>query len=144
MHEEVSRQLFDDAVRNLTPELCGLRGWALRSAVFPVLGISFAAHGREPARIDVHCDNWNSIPPSVVFVDETGGFVRKISEAPGGQFQQAHPSTGRPFVCMAGVREYHTHPNHLGDLWENYKERPGYDLGGIVTQVWRAWQKAKP
>jgi len=45
---------------------------------------------------------------------------------------------------MAGVREYHTHPSHTGDVWENYKDRSGYDLGGLLTQVWRVWQQATP
>jgi hypothetical protein len=45
---------------------------------------------------------------------------------------------------MAGVREYHMHPSHVGDVWDNYKSRPGYDLGGVITLVWRAWQQAKP
>jgi len=23
-----------------------------------------------------------------------------------------------PFLCLAGIREYHSHPAHSGDLWE--------------------------
>jgi hypothetical protein len=45
---------------------------------------------------------------------------------------------------MAGVREYHTHSSHVSDAWENYKTKSGYDLGGVITQVWRAWQQALP
>lgn len=26
-----------------------------------------------------------------------------------------------PFLCLAGVREYHEHPAHSGDLWELYR-----------------------
>jgi hypothetical protein len=32
----------------------------------------------------------------------------------------------------------------VADVWDNYKSRAGYDLGGVITQVWRAWQTAKP
>jgi Predicted metal binding domain len=27
-----------------------------------------------------------------------------------------------PFLCVAGVREYHAHPAHSGDLWELHRE----------------------
>ncbi len=27
-----------------------------------------------------------------------------------------------PFLCMAGVREYHDHPGHTGDLWELHRK----------------------
>jgi hypothetical protein len=143
VHEEVSRQLFDEAVRGLPAELCTLRGWTIHSATFPTLDMSFSAPGRAATRLRVQCDDWNSLPPSIVWLDEQGNLAKTIAPAPGNQFQQAHSVTGRPFVCMAGVREYHTHSSHTGDLWDNYKNRSGYDLGDIITQVWRAWQTAK-
>jgi hypothetical protein len=33
-----------------------------------------------------------------------------------------HPVTGAPFFCLAGVREYHEHPQHTGDDWLLYRE----------------------
>jgi hypothetical protein len=45
---------------------------------------------------------------------------------------------------MAGAREYHTHSSHVNDLWDNYKHRGGYDLGGILHQLWSAWLKTTP
>jgi len=145
VHEAVSRQIFDDAVRGLGPDLCKERGWTILVAVYPILEIEFVAVERQSARIRALCDAWNGIPPSVTWLDATGSPLASIPQGPGGQLNNGpHSETGRPFVCMAGVREYHTHSSHTGDLWENYKERPGYDLGGIITQVWRAWQQAKP
>lgn len=26
-----------------------------------------------------------------------------------------------PFLCLAGVREYHEHPAHSGDVWELHR-----------------------
>lgn len=144
MHEDVSRLLFDEAVNGLIPELRARRGWTIHSATFPILDLSFSAPGRETTRLRVHCDDWNSLPPSIVWLDKEGNLAKTIAAAPGGQFQQAHSVTGRPFVCMAGVREYHTHSSHIADVWDSYKSRSGYDLGGIITQVWRAWQTAQP
>jgi Predicted metal binding domain len=33
---------------------------------------------------------------------------------------QAYPGA-LPFLCIAGVREYHDHPAHSGDLWELHR-----------------------
>lgn len=33
---------------------------------------------------------------------------------------QAYPD-GIPFLCIAGVREYHDHPAHSGDAWELHR-----------------------
>lgn len=34
---------------------------------------------------------------------------------------QAHAPEDIPFLCLAGVREYHDHPAHSGDLWELHR-----------------------
>jgi hypothetical protein len=52
-----------------------------------------------------------------------------------------HPITGQFFICMRGTREYHTHPSHVGDPWESLKQLDNYKLGGILTQIWRGWEK---
>jgi hypothetical protein len=40
--------------------------------------------------------------------DVSGGVLQPL--------MQAHPG-GPPFLCLPGVREYHDHPAHSGDLW---------------------------
>ncbi|MGA3123165.1 MAG: putative metal-binding protein [Polyangiaceae bacterium] len=145
VHEAASRELFDNAVKGIGPDLCAERGWTLHSALYPILEVGFAAVDRQTVRVRARCDGWNGIPPSIEWLDGGGRVLSSIPSGPGGQLNNsAHPTTGRPFVCMPGVREYHTHSSHTGDVWENYKGRPGYDLGGVITQVWRAWQEAKP
>lgn len=34
---------------------------------------------------------------------------------------QAHDPEHVPFLCIAGVREYHEHPGHSGDSWELHR-----------------------
>jgi len=34
---------------------------------------------------------------------------------------QAHDPDEIPFLCIAGVREYHEHPGHSGDAWELHR-----------------------
>lgn len=39
------------------------------------------------------------------------------------------PDDDRPFVCLQGVREYHTNPAHTGDPWWLYR---GKGAGGLL------------
>jgi hypothetical protein len=34
---------------------------------------------------------------------------------------QAQSADEVPFLCIAGVREYHEHPGHSGDSWELHR-----------------------
>lgn len=47
----------------------------------------------------------------------------------------AHPTTGRPFLCLRGIREYHEHPQHSGDQWLLYRD--SMSLFSIVMSLWR-------
>jgi hypothetical protein len=145
MHEALSRQLFDSAIENLTPELCASLGWRLIEHEYPVLDVEFAAANRVPIRVRLTCDAWNSLPPAVSFHSSDGTLLTQLPISPENQFNNsAHPSTGRPFLCMIGAREYHQHSSHITDLWDNYRDRPGYDLGGILAQIHSAWRISKP
>jgi hypothetical protein len=43
---------------------------------------------------------------------------RIVSEQP---LMQWHDPDDVPFLCLAGVREYHEHPAHSGDHWEQHR-----------------------
>lgn len=146
MHAALSRKLFDAAVAGMGDELLRLRGWTLTESTYPVLAVTFT-HPRSSSRLHVQfeCTNWSEQPPSIVFFDTDGTPLSKLPPTPGSQFNNSpHPITGRPFVCMRGSREYHTHPSHLTDHWEQYRGLSENDLGGIVTQVWHAWLAGQP
>lgn len=145
VHDLASRALFEAAVAAIPLELLTQRGWVFNSSDYPVVDVTFSAPGRTPMRVALRCDGWDSQPPSVEFQAADGTPLSTAPTAPGGQFHAGpHHATGRPFLCMAGSREYHTHSSHTGDVWENYKSKAGYDLGGIITQIWRAWSTANP
>ena len=93
--------------------------------------------------------NYDAVPPSVQLVHPMTGEPYKGSELPTqlmqrvpaadapvvvqgqgqGQVQvlgqqplmQAHRLDEIPFLCIAGVREYHEHPAHSGDHWELHR-----------------------
>jgi hypothetical protein len=145
VHELVSRSLFETGIAALTSELAEARGWLINTIAFPIVDVTFTAPARTPIRARFLWDNWDSEPPSVEWLSVGGAHLQKLPTSPRGQLNSSpHPTTGKPFVCMVGVREYHSHPSHINDRWEQYRGRSSYDLGGIISQVWRAWGEAQP
>lgn len=144
MNELASKALFAAEVANL-PRLATIRGWTVHQAEFPVFDIGFSDEGRRPVRLRVLAHDWNEQPPSVELLTPDGTRL-KTGEAPVHPVfhQGPHPSTGHPFVCMAGTKEYHTHPSHLNDSWENYRRRENCGLLSLLTQLWSAWLRATP
>ena len=144
MHPAAAKLLFDEETANFTPALAARRGWEFHEVAFPIVDCSFSANGRTSLRIRMVCDDWNDKPPSIGLHNLDGSPLGRPIDNPSGVFNMsAHPSTGRPFICMRGAREYHTHPSHLADLWDSVKNNSSYSLGGILTQIWNAWQKGR-
>lgn len=143
MHPAAAKALFDKEVAHLTAELAARRGWVFHTLDFPLIDCSFTAAGRTTLRPRLQCDDWNDLPPAISLHNADGSFLTAMAPRnPTGVFNMsAHPTTKRPFICMRGAREYHTHPSHIADSWENLKGNSSYDLGGILTQLWNAWQK---
>ena len=144
MHEAASRALVANEIK-VIGRLAATRKWELYSTEFPVIDIGFRNDGRSELRVRILAANWNDDPPSVVLLTADGRPLAgsNVPKHPTGVFNASpHPRTGAPFVCMAGTSEYHTHPSHLNDLWQNYKIRDSHCLAGIATQVWSAWLKS--
>lgn len=142
MHPAAAKALFDQEVANFTPMLAARRSWLFHALNFPLIDCSFTAAGRTTSRLRMQCDDWDDLPPAISLHNADGSLLTTVPRNPTGVFHVGpHPLTKRPFVCMRGVREYHTHPSHVADPWENLKGKSSYSLGGILTQVWHAWQK---
>lgn len=141
MHELISKRLFDEAISNLGEPLLRVRDWKINSSDYPILDITFGAGGPSPFRIRLLCDDWNDQPPSIEFLTPEGNLRESVTRDPAGIINEnKHEITGRPFICTVGSREYHTHSSHRADDWSNYKNKSGFDLGGILTKLWRAWK----
>lgn len=141
MHRAASKITFDEEVSKYDDRLLLMRDWKINSTEYPVLDLTFGASGANPFRILLNCEDWNDEPPSIVFLDIDGEPRSAITRDPAGIFNEsAHPITRRPFVCTPGSKEYHTHTSHLTDHWSNYRNKSGFDLGGILTKLWRAWK----
>ncbi len=143
MHELLSRSLFEKEAEVIA-RLADLRGWTVFDTQYPIVDLGFSGEDRPDLRVRMICDNWNEIPPSVQLLSMDGGPLVKLPRDPSGIFNNGpHSVTGKAFICMRGIREYHTHPSHTGDRWENYKNRDEDSLAGIATQIWHAWRKTK-
>ncbi len=142
MHELAAKALFEAQTNGFNEQLFRLRGWKLYKIEYPVIDIGFIMDSREDLRVKMQCDNWDEDPPSIQLQTMTGELLQHIKRDPTGILNDSrHPSTNFPFICMPGSREYHNHPSHRTNLWSNYKGENGYDLGGILTKIWRAWLK---
>ena len=143
MLEALSRAIFERDVGRLDARTAGKFGWKVVTAEYPILDVIFEHETAAPLRVRLTCDDWNDVPPSVELLDASGVHLSTPPPNVGGIFHPGpHAQTGRPFVCMRGIREYHTHESHISDAWANYQRQPGNDLLGLVNQLWRGWKRA--
>lgn len=152
MHEAVSQARFEQEIAAIPESTRFSRCWKIHGAIYPILDVEFYTSendDRPGLRLRMDFCGWNSTPPSIVLLRPHGERITQLlppkSGGATGVFNQGpHPCAHAPFICMRGSREYHIHPSHTADLWDNIKGTAEFNLGGIVTQIWRAWQKDRP
>lgn len=138
-HEVLVRRLVADELAVLTERFLEMEGWMLNAVEFPHLDVTIDAS--KPLRIRLNYEDWPDRPPSAE-LQEVNGEV--LSCAPFTIFNMsAHPATGRPFICMRGFYEYHTHPSHVTEPWDQYRV-DGNNLVGLLMQVARSWRTVYP
>lgn len=133
------------------------RGWHLISydESIPVLELAFLGRitissGSAPlpvvvCTIRLAYDNYDLWPPSLTFIDVFSGQAIKphtrafvsTPEGPRDVLIDGHPETKRPFLCLPGIREYHTHPQHSGDDWLLHRSSHEGSISTICDRVWR-------
>ena len=142
MHRLAAKALFDSQLAAIPASLIEFRGWILHCMEFPLLDCEFTHAAVLPLRLRFHCIGWNTEPPSIELLMPDGKDLLKVPGTSTSVFNgSAHPTTSKPFICMRGSREYHTHPGHSADLWEPLRNKSDMSLGGILTQIWNAWRK---
>ncbi|MDZ7650295.1 MAG: hypothetical protein U5K54_25920 [Cytophagales bacterium] len=143
MNSALSKEMFDDQTKHFSERLLELREWTVNKMSYPILDVTFSRPGRKQFRVRMICDNYDEFPSSIELLGGDGAY---LVHAPTGSNViniGKHQNTQRPFICSPGSLEYHTHPSHLTDLWENYKGTSRYDLGGMLTQIHNAWLKTQ-
>jgi len=108
--------------------------------------------------------NYDACPPSVRIVDPFTGEPYKFKDLPNPlnralpaqeisipgmpkeqkmlvgsvqPYMQAYGPDEVPFLCLAGVREYHDHPAHSGDLWELHRASGAGRLVRLLEIIYR-------
>ena len=124
------------------------RGWYLAKAKFPHALVVLATAKTQP--VTIMCgvlfdySNYDAVPPSLrlvhpltcepyKFKDLPTQLIRQLpqtdppqvvqgqAQIPFERLMMANGPDDIPFLCIAGVREYHDHPAHSGDHWELYR-----------------------
>ena len=143
MNSALSRALFDAQTKHFNPRLLEVRSWMVNLMSYPILDVTFSHPGRKAFRVRMICSNYDEEPASIELLGEDGFYLAVVPTGSGVINKAKHKKTGRPFICSPGSLEYHTHQSHLNDSWESYKGKPGFDLGGVLTQIHNAWHKTK-
>lgn len=128
------------------------RGWILlasRDLSVEVGFLASVAFGDQQlsimtAAIRLTYDNYDVWPPSLEFIDPRSGNPAAPPVQALDRFEEgvrnallAHPDTGQPFLCVPGVREYHTHPQHSGDDWLLHRRSGAGKFAVVCDIVWR-------
>lgn len=139
---------------NASADVYARRGWLLLSVGDLSVEVGFlrnVAMGPRTIPVMTACvriDYWNFDlwAPSVTFLDPitrepTAPPVRAPDRTDAGEVRDAlidqHPTTLQPFLCLPGIREYHTHPQHSGDDWLLHRHLHAGDLVVICERIWR-------
>ena len=144
----VSRRKFNREIREFRSQADEYRhrGWFLAHSRFPHALVILATAKTQPITIlfgvSFDYSNYDAVPPSVRLVHPLTCEPYKLSQlptpllrrlpernSPGAApmelqvqpLMQAHSPDAIPFLCIAGVREYHDHPAHSGDHWELHR-----------------------
>lgn len=146
---KVSEIKFNREVENLLSLQSILRkqGWIIESTIFPIVRVSFIATKIFPPiiplTVDVDFTNYNIWAPSVRFLNSVTfepiylPGLRKAAEGDiGNIIITGHPTTGEPFICLPGVREYHNHPEHNGNSWDLCRYTGEGSLYFLLEKIW--------
>lgn len=133
------------------------RGWILLGydELVPAVEIAFLSRvaistGSAPLSVVVCAirltyENYDLWPPSLTFID---AFTRQpikphvrafmpTPEGPRDALIDGHPLTGQAFLCLPGIREYHTHPQHSGDDWLIHRAAHEGSIANVCERIWR-------
>jgi hypothetical protein len=151
---DVSRAKLDDELAQwqANAEAYRRRGWFLLSTKGLQVEIAFVTNipfgavmvPIVPVAVRLNYDNYDLWPPSLTFIDprtrQPSAPIVQAIEQVNGEPRNAllvHPMTGRLFLCIPGLREYHTHPQHTGDDWLLHRGRGPGRLAVVCDTIWR-------
>ncbi len=85
-----------------------------------LVDVTYVTLDGRPVRVRFDGTRFDAEPFRVAVVGEDG-HILPHARWPLGLSLGEHPVHGRPFACLRGTFEYHTHPSHLEDSWDRYR-----------------------
>lgn len=76
----------------------------------------------------------SSTPPIPGLLLPPGAQAKFVAQQP---LMQSYGPEDVPFLCIAGVREYHDHPGHSGDAWELHRKTGAGRLVRLLEVITR-------
>ncbi len=165
MDPTVSRTKFDREIAEYLAVEANYRarGWFLLRAEWPLAIVLFASMKTRPPTIvfgtQFDYSNYDVEPPSVRMIDPFSGrclsnkeiptrLLRRVSgpdvpmpegtnAQPVQDLLQANSPEDLPFLCVAGVKEYHDHPGHSGDPWELHRSAGAGRLARLLEVIFK-------
>lgn len=133
------------------------RGWLLLDADEQDLRVEIAfttrvslSTGNAPlplvaCAIRLGYENYDIWAPTLTFIDWISRLpvkphvraIMQTSDGPRDVLVDEHPTTGLPFLCLPGIREYHIHPQHSGDSWLLHRQAGEGTISNVCERVWR-------
>lgn len=95
--------------------------------------------------LQLNCDDFDSQPPEALLLDADGSPLppeRWPHDKKGMGIVQGHPLyPDRKFFCRPGTREFHTHPQHEDQPWDEIREGRSIDkiALGILQDLRDRW-----
>lgn len=152
----VSNEKFEQETRQFIDALAihRKRGIIVLDCSFPDIKLAFCAPQIKPSplvfAVNINFTNYDLQPLSVKFINaytfelitqaELGhAFGRKIGIVNGKPDVQPLAlglPDGTAFICLPGIREYHSHPDHSNDPWLTHRGKGGEgNLGFIIEKL---------
>jgi hypothetical protein len=123
MRRSLTERLLDKEVVLIQGDLRGVAGVRVRREATDVLvGFDHDRSGN-PRMFRLVCADFDAQPPSVAMVDPENRAELPLEAWSSGVPHSVHPVTNKPFVCLQGIAEYHSHPSHTSDSWDRYRNR---------------------
>jgi hypothetical protein len=154
---EISKLKFDAELRGFlnARDMHRQRGIILLEKEFPNAYFAFGAPSLNPCPIvfavKINFDNYDLDALSVQFVhpftfepiklQEMATHFKRVVEQNGllthqPLLQEEALPESLPFLCIPGIREYHSHPAHTGDSWLLHRKLSGEgSLGFIIEKL---------
>ncbi len=121
MRTELVERLLDQELAICDPDELARRGVRLWREGTEILLAFESGRDGNPGLFVLDCAAFDAQPPAVVMADPQNRELLALDGWTPGVPHSIHPTLGRPFICIQGVLEYHTHPSHLDDSWDRYR-----------------------